>query len=185
MLIELFCPLNCLVNSTLWFPQLSKPICFQAHQLFGPPKLGLVPRTCAPCAATLRTGSVCDRPPAIAAAFFWKERLLQNWGAPLDLDNLLASSNDQTKMQQMRNSKIEGRPSILDKWPPLKVTGYFWGLKHSENGGNFSHDFLTFTKFTFCKKLDSPVVWWQHCRVYGVNTVNYMIVTKGQWWAIN
>ena len=29
---------------------------FQVYQLFGPPKLALVPRTCAPCAETLRTG---------------------------------------------------------------------------------------------------------------------------------
>jgi len=28
-------------------------------------------------------------------------------------------------------SKIEGRPSIQEKRPPLKVTGLFWGLKHS------------------------------------------------------
>ena len=56
VLFELFCPLLCLVNSTLWFPQLSKLISFQVHQLFGPPQLALVPRTCAPCAETLRTG---------------------------------------------------------------------------------------------------------------------------------
>ena len=34
--IELFCPLHCLVISTLRFPQLSKLISFQVHQLFGP-----------------------------------------------------------------------------------------------------------------------------------------------------
>ena len=50
VLIELFCPLHCLVNSTLWFPQLLKLIGFQVYQLFGPPKLALVPRTCAPYA---------------------------------------------------------------------------------------------------------------------------------------
>ena len=59
LLIELFCPLHCLVNSTLWFPQLSKLISFQVHQLFGPPKLALVPCTCALCAETLRTGIQC------------------------------------------------------------------------------------------------------------------------------
>ena len=53
--------------------------------------------------------------------------------------------------------------------------GLFWGLKHSENGRNFFHAFLTYTKFTFCKKIGrkrltqaSAVVWRKHCHVYGV-----------------
>ena len=62
MLTELFCPLHCLVNSTLWFLQLSKLISFQVHQLFGPPKLCLVPCTCVPCAATLRTECTASSP---------------------------------------------------------------------------------------------------------------------------
>ena len=39
VLIELFCPLHYLVNSTLWLPQLLKLISFQVHQLFGPPHM--------------------------------------------------------------------------------------------------------------------------------------------------
>ena len=44
----------------------------------------------------------------------------------------------------MRNyfSKSEGPPSILEKIPPLKVTGYF--RAHPENGRNFFHSFLTY-----------------------------------------
>ena len=50
----------------LWFPQLSKLVRFLVHQLFGPPKLALVPRTCALCASTLRTG-----PPGYGAKPSW------------------------------------------------------------------------------------------------------------------
>ena len=54
-----FCrPLHCLVILTLWFLQLSKLLSFLVHQLFGTPKLALERRTCAPCAAILRTGGV-------------------------------------------------------------------------------------------------------------------------------
>ena len=39
-----FCrPLHCLVILTLWVLQLSKLLSFLVHQLFGPPKLSLVP----------------------------------------------------------------------------------------------------------------------------------------------
>ena len=40
--------------------------------------------------------------------------------------------------------------------------GLFWGLKHFENGWNFLHTFLTYTKFTFLqkKKTTNPVQQW-------------------------
>ena len=44
---------------------------------------------------------------------------------------------------------------ILEKYGKVTTpqsNGLFWGLKHFENGWNFSHTFLTYTKFKFCKK---------------------------------
>ena len=59
MLIELFCPLHCLVNSTLWFPQLSKLISFQVHQLLVPPTCFGPPHMCAVCVNFKDRGGGC------------------------------------------------------------------------------------------------------------------------------
>ena len=58
VLIELFCLLHCLVNSTPWFSQLSNLISnkFSGPPAFWSPQTCLVPCTCASCAQTLRTG---------------------------------------------------------------------------------------------------------------------------------
>ena len=42
-------------------------------------------------------------------------------------------------------------PQFWEKAPPLK-NGQFWGQKRPENTPYFFHGFLTYTKFTFCKK---------------------------------
>ena len=80
-----------------------------------------------------------------------------------NLENWLASSYDQTKMQQTGKQKgliffyiIEGRPNSA-KQTILENVGLFWGQKHSENGLNFFHAFLIYTKFTFCK-LTNPAL---------------------------
>ena len=47
---------------------------------------------------------------------------------------------------------------ILEKYGKVTTpqsNGLFWGLKHFENGWNFPHTFLTYTKFKFCKKKGS------------------------------
>ena len=75
--------------------------------------------------------------------------------------------------------KIEGpAPQFWEKAPPLK-NGQFRGQKHLEQAPNFFHSFITYTKFTFCKKFGpnrpiqtSAVVRIFYCRLYGVPTTN-------------
>ena len=62
-------------------------------------------------------------------------------------------------------------PQFCEKAPPLK-NGQFWGQKRPENAPNFFHGFLTYTKFTFCKKngpnrpiLSSAVIRIIYCRL--------------------
>ena len=62
-------------------------------------------------------------------------------------------------------------PQFCEKAPPLK-SGQFWRQKRPENAPNFFHGFLTYTKFTFCKKngpnrptLSSAVIWIIYCRL--------------------
>ena len=75
--------------------------------------------------------------------------------------------------------KIEGpAPQFWEKAPPLK-NGQFRGQKHLENVPTFFYSFITYTKFTFCKKFGpnrpiqtSAVVRIFYCRLYGVPTTN-------------
>ena len=75
--------------------------------------------------------------------------------------------------------KIEGpAPQFWEKAPPLK-NGQFRGQKHLENVPTIFHSFITYTKFTFCKKFGpirpiqtSAVVRIFYCRLYGVPTTN-------------
>ena len=75
--------------------------------------------------------------------------------------------------------KIEGpAPQFWEKAPPLK-NGQFRGQKHLAHAPKFFHSFITYTKFTFCKKIGpnrpiqtSAVVRIFYCRLYGVPTTN-------------
>ena len=62
-------------------------------------------------------------------------------------------------------------PQFCEKAPPLK-NGQFWGQKRPKNAPNFFHGFLSYTKFTFCKKngpnrpiLSSAVIRIIYCRL--------------------
>ena len=73
-------------------------------------------------------------------------------------------------------------PHFWETAPPLK-NGQIRGQKHLEQPPKFFCSSLTYTKFTFCKKIGSnrpiqpsAVVRIFHCRSYGVPTTN--------WWSI-
>ena len=83
--------------------------------------------------------------------------------------------------------KIEGpAPQFWEKAPPLK-NGQFRGQKHLENVPTFFYSFITYTKFTFCKKFGpnrpiqtSAVVRIFYCRLYGVPTLCYISQPRQQ-----
>ena len=71
------------------------------------------------------------------------------------------TSRHPAMIKQRCNRQGNDKELLYQNWGPALNSGkatppernrLFWGLKHSENSRMFFHTFLTYAKFTFCKK---------------------------------